>query len=411
MSPIPYKSRMYVPPPIDPDDAGPISISASQSDLALVVAQDATKNYVPVQYIYERAVEIKVTTAKPSEIPAAKGQTKSSTRFTIEVKTKDKSVSNMEIVMSWFPYSFDWESDSAFKGHHNRSKAEGDKTLCRIADDEITFEEYCRDKPFRDVLQGNSCYLTANFPDAKRSDERIWSQYRQHAGDELMAFGICKNVDEIVDEIFREEAMLRLFSHVDETILLRYWKDYSHFTDRPKPTRIRGDLLDNEIIERLLRSAIRKAVVGPINNQKSFIGKPVSLWATSVFLRELYNLNRRNNTPTPVTSAAAARRDSQSQEVTPLQRPDFMLEVAIYTQELSENSELDLKTLKARGIQDLTATDPGARTPALALLMALPAKYKRDESLCQQVRHLADHDDDSFVRENAAKALDNFADS
>ena len=405
MRPISYLSRLYVPPPIDPDDAGPIATPVSHRDIALV----ASKN-IAGQYVYARPVDIQVATARPIAIPATPSPTKSSTRFTIEVKTKDKSVKGMEVVMSWFPYSFDWESYSSFKGHHNRSKEQADETLNRIADGEITLEDYFRDKKLRDVFQGNSNILTAYFSDAKRSDEQIWSQRRQQS-DELLAFGICDDVEKVVEEIYREEAMLRLFSNVDETILKRYWKDYSHFTNRPKPTLIRGALLGNEIVERILKSSIRKAIAGPIRNQQSFIGKPISSWATSVFLRALYNLNRSKETPKETTPSVVVGNDPQSKEVAPLHRPDFMVEVADYAQQLSEHSDLDPETLKEQAIQKLAVADPGTKTAALALLMALSFQIEFDESLRKQISHMANDDDDPCVRENAAKVLDDFADS
>ena len=403
MRPISYMSRLYVPPPIDPDDAGPIATKVSHRDIALVASKTAAG-----QYIYSQSVDIQVATARPIEIPAASSQTKSSTRFTIEVKTKDKSVRGKEVVMSWFPYSFDWESYSSFKGHHNRSKEQADETLNRIADGEIALEDYFRDNKLRDVFQGNSNVLTAYFSDAKRSDEQIWSRRRQQS-DELLAFGICNDVEKVVDEIYREEAMLRLFSNVDDTILKRYWKDYSHFVNRPKPTLIRGDLLSNEIVERILKSSIRKAVAGPIRNQLSFIGKPVSSWATSVFLRALYNLNRTKETPKEVTTSTVTKSDSRSKAVASHQRPDFMVEVADYAQQLSENSDLDPETLKEHAIQKLTAADPGTKTAALALLMALSFQIEFDKSLREQISDMAEHDDDPFVRENAAKVLGEFA--
>ena len=70
MRPISYMSRLYVPPPIDPDDAGPIATKVSHRDIALVASKNAAG-----QYIYSQSVDIQVATARPIEIPAASSQT------------------------------------------------------------------------------------------------------------------------------------------------------------------------------------------------------------------------------------------------------------------------------------------------------------------------------------------------
>lgn len=406
MGTIRYESRAYRPRSRDPDAAGPIAAPVTVRDFAFQLAQDDQG-----RFIYDRLVAIRVTTARPVELKSLDDQAKPIHRWTIEVKTRDKSVASSQLVMAWFPYSFEWEDSTSFKGHRNRSKAEIAPLLDAVARGEIPWDEFLRNSKYRDIHETDSGVLTAYFPDPRRADESSWRRRRSQllkplrshgqAATELLAFGICSDLNSTVEAVLRDESTLKLLSQVDDWIFYRLWKDHPFCP----PRRFRPALLANDTLEKILRSAIRKAIAGPVRNQESFLGWPVASWARAVFLGTLYNLNRRAELP-DVSDEPESRGEQASY---PLEAPpefDFLGAVADLVQDLDAES-LDAETLLDGAVVQLTSPAAQQRFNALVLITAVVlAKAWRDfvrvaPQVVGQIDALVRDDPDQGVREAA----------
>ena len=391
MPTIPYDARKYSPPPICPDDSGPIAVPRTfPDDPAFVCVKDASSN----RYIYERLTKITVTTAFPLEITHP--QYEPIRRIVIQIKTQDKNLADLEVIVSCFPYSFDREAISRLKGHNNRSHDESLDIRKRLCQGEIPVEQYLRTKTYRDLNEPNSKILTAYFPELHPSAVDVWSGQRRKTTklSELLAFGFCENVEFAVNDIYENDLkIMDLKAEVNPSILQRFWKNH--------PCCRQLDLLSESLIdpanvEKVLKSAIRKALSGPITNQKRLVGEPVATWARCIFLGAMYNLSRRKKFQVNTPQAENFKEDVAPQ--------DFMDLVAssIF---LSEDWEGDWDDLALNGIKKLPHNDPHERRVGLALLCAICERIEFGDSVQKTIRELSQHDPDALVREAAIYVL------
>ncbi len=388
-------------------------------------------------------MRIDVTTARPIVIPDPDGSGPEIRRYVIEVKTRDKSVADQQLVMTWFPYCFDWLDWSEFKGHRNRTLGEARTVRARVYRGEIPLADYLRSRRYRDFDEADSEVFTAYLPDPKRDDNLVWTgrrskgranrragqtdaweppegradRHAEHhdAGElpewpsdrhgappearELLAFGLCRDRKQAEEDILRERSIAKLISDVDERVFYRYWKNHPFC----RPRRLNDQLLDPERYVPILRTSIRKALAGPVRNQASFVGWPVATWATSVFLGALYNLNRRKEMPGAIVDEASDR--GIPREQTRKEAPDFERQLAGLVIALSEReASLDTDGLLRVARDEIRSASTNDRVGALALIVALGDFARVASCDVELMQRLAQEDPDPDVRDAARLA-------
>ena len=406
MPPIPYQGRHYVPPPVDPDDAGPIATRLDPDDFAIVSAKDETG-----RYIYERLVPIVVETGYPLDVPQTNGDRLSCTAVTASDTKGRTSVRSKQVLASWFPYSNDWEARGVFLGYSKKSDAEKQKRLQKFADKfehgNKIWANYFQNKksidPFNGYKDRTVAYILDPQRSVDRSSKKVFSQRNQRAtgkgrsdkAGKWLAIGICDDIDDAVTSILNEKSMQRLLQNQDALYLVERWKEHEVL----HPFRLRDELLEFSYRETILKCAIRKAIAGPIDHQKSFVGKPVASWATSVFLETLYNLNRSD----PDQSA-----DESIVRKVPDQSLDFMMMVGCEIRTRGTEKHCDVEKITKSAVVLLGHPDFNYRLAGLARLSSLKDALDLDDSLKRKLLKMVKEDLELVVREAAKTVLADF---
>lgn len=390
MSLIPYLSRSYQPEPLDPDDAGPISIKLTKPNDPILVCEKDDNGL----FIYQRLTTVTVTTGFPFEIEHPDYEPVE--RTVIQIKTQDKKVQDLEAIATWFPFSFDRECTSSFKGHNNRTQAASLKVREQVCNGTIDVDFYLRTNQYRDLCEKNSKILTAYFPVLKRTDKFVWSGQRRKTKSmgELLAFGLCKDFYSAVEEIYdHDPKILDLRAEINPSILQRFWKNHPVCRQLDP---LSEKLIEDDRIERILKGAIRKALAGPIQNQESFVGTPVASWARCIFLSALYNLSRTKEFKSDLKSTKRVAEEPRSLDF------EVLVGTAIL---LVQDWDGDDETLLRKAVALLSKKDPIERRTGLALILALHEEVEIDDEVREIVRKIQDHDVDPTVREDTAKVL------
>ena len=416
MSPIPYKSRLYVPPPIDPEDAGPIATRLDPDDFAIFSSKNESG-----RYIYKRLVPIVVETGHPLDIPLKKREMRPKCTT---VTTKDEDFRGKQVLASWFPYSNDWEAHSVFMGYSKKGRPEKQARLKEIAVQveagKTTWAEFFQDPLSIDPFNGSSKSTVAYILNPQRSvdssSKQVFSQQNRRGTGKggskrgkWLAIGICDNIDETVNTILNEPSMQYLLENQDPLFLLRRWNHHEVL----HPFRLRDELLDLNYRETILKCAIRKAIAGPVDRQEAFVGKPVATWATSVFLEALYSLNRRypDGKPDTVIVPDTAPELKSKCRTSPEPSIDFLMMVSTMIRAIGDGKHNDYEKLKKSAVTQLKHLDSNYRLGGLARLSSLSSRIDLDDALKQQLVSMASTDVDLAVREAANSVLKDFADT
>ena len=387
---IPYNGRVYVPPPVNCDDSGPISVQASfPEDQAMVCLKNDSG-----QYIYQRTAKISVTTVFPLDIIHPKYPPLQ--QNVIQIKTEDKDVKDLQAIVTWYPYCFNREATSYLKGHNNRSHVESLEIRERLCKREIPLEAYLSTNKYRDLQEPNSKILTAYFPTLRPSEDDVWSGQRRKTKKmtELLAFGFCENVERAVEEIYESDPKIRdIKAEVNPSLLRRFWKNHPCCRHLDL---LSDKLIDPDTIERILKSAIKKALSGPMTNQSGIVGEPVATWARCVFLSTLYNLNR-----TKTYQSSNPQPDDHEVEPVPQEFMDLVASCML----LCEDWDRDWFELSEAGKKRLTNEDPHERRIAIALAYAIRDHFRIDETTFEKLLKMSVDDPDANVRDAALFVL------
>ena len=409
----PDKGRLYVPPPRDPDDAGPIASSCDRTDFAIVSSMNAESG----RYKYERLVPIVIEAGRPLELPRHKEDRPTCTSVT----THDMSVVGKQLLMSWFPYSNDWEANSVFLNYSQKSKLEKKQRLLEFLSTfekkrDVNWSQYFEDPssidPFNSSRSSTVSYVLNPRRSSDCSSKKVFSQRNQHrtgkGGIERrgkwLAIGICDNIDEAVRTILAEPGMQALLHNEDAFSLWRLWKNHQ----AARPFRLREELLDLNYRETILKCAIRKAIAGPIDKPETFVGEPVATWATSVFLETLYNLNRRypdENLDDAIDHDTVIEVNPPGRN-TPEPTIDFMMLVSSEIRSRGSKKHRNIEKLMNSAMELLDHSNFNYRLAGLARLKSLTDDFDLHDSLGEKLHSMASDDPEFVVREAAKSVLE-----
>lgn len=289
---------------------GRIGHLESEAFTSAHVCEEITVGKHKGDMLYGREVRISVFRNCPFEFVVADSSKLVPSWYATLVRVKDdESLRGMNIVAASTPYSSDWLDYGRlrlpFKQGKERLEARVDKLLSSKKGWQIALRNQKTD-----LFMHDTNFLTAMLAKPDRVDSEVsfgsrtfapWPDECEYGSDAMspgICFGVCDDIPSVVQKMLKYHVCATAIQEAKDGIIFKkVFKKHAEFEQSPKPIQVHPDVKkDAQLIDRVMKSAIKKAIAGPIHS--NFLPpqrQRLSTLANWIFVRQLYDLCRRKD--------------------------------------------------------------------------------------------------------------------
>ena len=274
------------------------------------VCEEITNGEHKGDMLFGREVQISVFRSCPFEFVVAGCSKPVPSWYATLVRVKDdESLRGMNVIAASTPYSSDWLDHGRLNLPFKQGKKRLEGRVEKLLSSEKGWQIALRNQK-TNLFMHDTNFLTAMLanPDRVESDVSFGSrtfapwpddcEYGNEAISPGICFGICDDIESIVERMVKYHVCGTAIQDAkDGVIFQKFFKNHADFEQSPKPIQVHSDVkVDEQLIERAMKSAIKKAIAGPIHS--NFLPpkkQRLSTLANWIFVRQLYDLCRRKD--------------------------------------------------------------------------------------------------------------------